>query len=134
MTPLIFLRRRWDQTNSNTALSLSAIRPAVPSKTAFMVSKSTCWATRLRLRLEPNGDAGLADAGGFGEVGADPQPALADGQRLERVLQDRLADAAQAGQDEVLQDDVLAQEAQELLFFVVPARQVRRHVSRSRPE
>jgi hypothetical protein len=59
----------------------------------------------------------------------DPEPTLLDGDRLEGIQEHGLADPAQSGQDEVLQDDVLHQQPLELLGLLLPAGQVRRHVA-----
>ena len=113
------------------------------------MSKSSLRLTRLAVALNPmrgrsraraidevrgqvghqaDGDPFLANARGLREVRPYPQPPVFDGKGLERVQEDGLPHAAQAGQDQVLQDYILIQQAQKLFLLLPPPGQVRRHV------
>ena len=76
----------------------------------------------------------FADARGLRKVRANPPPTLLDGLRFESVQEHGLADPPQACEDQILQDKVLLQQAQEFPGLLSTPRQIGGHVAGSRPK
>ena len=70
----------------------------------------------------------------LGQVGADPQPVCRSRQGPERLEQDRLAHASKTGDDQVLENRSLPEQAAELLLFLRAAGKPRGRVASSRPK
>jgi len=79
--------------------------------------------TTARSAEHPNHHALPRQRSGFGEIGADPQPPFVNCQRLERIEQHRLSHAAEAGQDQIIENRGLLKQFLEFFFFDLAAGQ-----------